>query len=169
MRDIFSKKGILFIVQIDHISGEIIGSIFDCLYQAGALNVQCLHTITKKNRPGNLFLIDTPPEKADIIEKLIINELDSTGWHRIETDHRHVPVEIIHKEIKVVQDICKFEFEVKGKRRKGIPESVRPEHSCCQELKEKIRISSGIDISLKQIYMKLQAVLWNEEQDVIFF
>lgn len=169
MRDIFSKKGILFIVQIDHISGEIIGSIFDYLYQAGALNVQCLHTVTKKNRPGNVFLIDTPSEKADTIEKIIVNELDSTGWHRIETDHRHVPVETIYREIEVVQGICTFTFEVKGKQRKGIPESVRPEHSCCKELKEKIMALSGTDVSLKQIYMKLQAALWNEEQAAIFF
>ncbi len=168
MRDIFSKKGTLFIVQIDHISGEIIGSIFDCLYQAGALNVQCLQTITKKNRPGNVFIIDVPPEKADFIEKLIINELDSTGWHKIETDHRHVPVEMVYKKIEVVHDLSKFAFEVKGKQMKGIPESVRPEHSCCVELKEKLKILSGIDISLKQIYMKLQAVLWKEDQAILY-
>lgn len=168
MRDIFSKKGILFIVQIDHISGEIIGSVFDCLYQAGALNVQCLQTITKKNRPGNVFMIDVPPDKADTIENLIISELDSTGWHKIETDHRHVPVEIVYRKIEVVHGINKFAFEVKGKQMKGIPESVRPEHSCCVELKDKLKVLSGIDISLKQLYMKLQDVLWKEGQSVIF-
>lgn len=169
MRDIFSKKGILFLVQIDHISGEIIGSIFDCLYQAGAFNVQCLHTITKKNRPGNVLLIDTLPDKAEAIEKIILNELDSTGWHKIETDHRHVPVEVVSKEIEVVQEQCKFLFQVKGKQMKGIPESVRPEHKSCVELKEKIKDLNGTDIPLKQVYMKMQAALWNEGQDAVLF
>lgn len=168
MRDIFSKKGTLFIVQVDHISGEIMGSTFDCLYKAGALNVQCLQTITKKNRPANVFLIDTPPGKADVIEKIIIKELDSTGWHKLETDHRHVPVETVYKEIEVVQDLCKFTFEIKGKQIKDVPESVRPEYSCCQELKEKIMLVCGIDISLKLIYLKLQTTLHNKEKAVIF-
>lgn len=169
MRDIFSKIGTLFIVQIDHLNGEIMGSTFEYLYQAGALNVQCLQTITKKNRPGNVFLIDVPPEKESAIEKIIINELDSTGWHKIESDHRHVPAEIIYKDIDVIHDICRFTFQVKGKQRKGIPESVRPEHSSCQELKDKVMELGKVDISLKQIYMKLQLVLWNKEQNIIFF
>lgn len=169
MRDIFSKKGILFLVQVDHISGEIMGPIFDCLYKAGALNVQCLQTITKKNRPANIFLVDTPPDKADAIEKIIVNELDSTGWHKLDTEHRHVPVEMIYKEIKVVQSQCKFTFQVKGKQIKGIPESVRPEFSCCQELKEKIELLCGIDISLKQVYMKIQSALCNGEEAAILF
>ena len=168
MRDIFSKKGTLFIVQVDHISGEIMGAAFECLYKAGALNVQCLQTITKKNRPANVFLIDTPPDKADIVEKIIINELDSTGWHKLETDHRHVPVEIVSREVEVVQELCKFVFEIKGKQIKDVPESVRPEYSSCGELKEKIKVLCGVDISLKLIYLKLQSALCNKEQAVIF-
>jgi len=169
MRDIFSKEGILFLVQIDHLSGEIFGAIFDCLYTAGALNVQCLSTVTKKNRPGNVFLIDVRPEKADAIEKIIINELGSTGWHKILTDHRHVPVESVSKDIEVVHDSYKFKFSLKGKRIKGVPESIRPEHSCCLELKEKLRTGSNLEISLKLIYMKVQTALWQEEPVTILF
>ena len=73
MRDIFSKEGIFFTVQVDHLNGEIMGSIFDMFYSTGALNVQCLQTITKKNRPGNIFLIDVLPEKAESMEDIYEN------------------------------------------------------------------------------------------------
>jgi hypothetical protein len=87
----------------------------------------------------------------------------------VVTDHRHVPVETVTKDIEVSQGLYKFTFQIKGKRIKGIPESIRSEHSCCLELKEKIKLCSGIDIPLKQIYMKIQAALWQEEQAVISF
>lgn len=167
MKNIFSKKGILFIVQIDHLSGEIMGSIFDMFYSAGALNVQCVQTITKKNRPGNIFFIDVLPDKVGLVEKIIIQELDSTGWHKIETDHRHVPVQIVSKEIVIDYNSYKFNFKIIGKQIKDKPESIRPEHSNCIELKEKIKFDLGIDVSLKLIYKKMQVTLLEDGHEIV--
>lgn len=168
MLNIYSKEGILFIVQVDHISGEIYGSLFDCFYNAGASNVQCFATTSKKNRPGNVFLIDAAPDKADVIENIIINELGSTGWHKIVTQHRHVPTETVKKDVDITAGSCKFSFSIEGKQIKGTPESIRPEHSCCVKLKEKLN-DENINIPLKQIYIKVQTALYSEDKAEIVF
>lgn len=168
MKDIFCKEGILFVVQIDHLSGEIMGSIFDMFYSVGALNVQCLQTITKKNRPGKIFIIDVQPDKADLVETIIINELDSTGWHKIITDHRHVPTQIVAKNIEVHVNLKIFKFKIFGKYIKNKPYTIRPEHSNCMELREKIKENMGIDIPLKIIYIKVQTALFEDEKVISF-
>ena len=42
------------------------GSVIEYLYDAGACNVQVIPTITKKNRPGYLFLIDVKSGSLEI-------------------------------------------------------------------------------------------------------
>ncbi|SHH09941.1 Protein of unknown function DUF111 [Anaerosphaera aminiphila DSM 21120] len=168
MNKLFSKEGILLLVQIDHLNGEILGSVFEYLYEAGALNVQCIQTITKKNRPGNILLIDVPLGKIKEVECIIINELGSTGWHRISTDHMHVPVEIVTRKVKILIDSYNFLFELQGKKVKGEAGSIRPEHSNCIKLKEEIRKFCKIEVPLKLIYEKVQT-LFNEEQTELIF
>lgn len=170
MNKLFSKEGMLLLVQIDHLNGEILGSVFEYLYEAGALNVQCIQTITKKNRPGNTLLIDVPIGKTKDVERIIINELGSTGWHRISTDHMHVPVEIVTRKVKILIDSYNFNFlfELQGKKIKGEARRIRPEHSNCIELKEEIRKVCNIEVPLKLIYEKVQT-LFNEEQMELIF
>lgn len=163
MAVIHSKEGIVFLVQIDHIQGEIIGSVIEQLYLAGALNVQVISTVTKKNRPGYIFIIDLPSERTDAIERVIVRELGSTGWHKLLTDHRHVPVEKVFKDVKVIFDSYEFLFSLEGKQIKGQPESVRPEHINYVALRDKIKHISGVDISLLKIYKKVQIALLQEE------
>ena len=45
----YSKEAVLFLVQVDHLSGEILGDVVDSFYAAGAKNVQIISSITKKN------------------------------------------------------------------------------------------------------------------------
>ena len=165
---IFSKEGIIFIVQVDHLNGEIMGSIFDMLYSAGALNVQCLQTNTKKNRPGNIFIIDVLPEREDSVESIIIEELGSTGWHRLTSDHRHVPTEIIKKDLEISVGSSRFTFTAEGKLVKGNLDTARPEHRNCMELKDKIKLLTDMDFPLKVIYTKLQTALLNDIQQISF-
>ena len=66
--NVYSKEGLLILVQIDHLNGEILGSIIEDFYHAGAKNVQIVSTITKKNRPACMIFIDVPFQKAEEVE-----------------------------------------------------------------------------------------------------
>lgn len=168
MFEIYSKEGILFVVQVDHISGEICGSIFDCLYDAGARNVQCFATITKKNRPGNVFLIDVGCEAEQAVEEVIVREIGSTGWHKVVTEHRHVPTQVVSREVEIVVRACSFLFFIEAKQTKGLKDSLRAEHACCELLKEKIKSTCDTDIALRTIYTKVQTALLREETKIVF-
>ena len=56
--DIHTKDGQVFMVQVDHLSGEQIGQSIGRFYAVGASNVQVISAITKKNRPSYVFFID---------------------------------------------------------------------------------------------------------------
>ena len=85
--DIYTKTGLLFVIQVDHLSGEIIGDLIESFYSAGAKNVQVISTITKKNRPAYMIVVDGNEASADEIERVIVEECGSSGWHRISTKH----------------------------------------------------------------------------------
>ena len=108
--DIYSEGGLIFLVMVDHLNGELLGGVIDSFYAAGAKNVQIISSITKKNRPSYIILIDGSESSAEKIENVIINECGSYGWHRISTDHRHTSVSIITKEIEVVLESGSFCF-----------------------------------------------------------
>ncbi|MGM9530246.1 nickel insertion protein, partial [Intestinibacter sp.] len=85
-----SKKGTIFIAQVDHLSGECIGQAIELFYNRGASNVQVIPTITKKNRPSYIFFIDCREQYKDTIEETIFKELNTGGLHIIETIHKYL-------------------------------------------------------------------------------
>lgn len=132
----FKKEGNLLYVQADHVTGELVGSVIEYLYEAGAGNVQVISTVTKKNRPGYLFLIDVRNDSLDDVEQVLIRELSVTGWHRIRTEHCHLAVDYLKRSVEFWLGQERFCMEVEGKKSYGITETFRPEHRSCVELKE---------------------------------
>ncbi len=168
INDIFSKEGLLIIVQVDHLSGEILGSVFDSLYEAGAYNVQCCPTIIKKNRPGHIFFIDLNPKDKSKIENVIINSLASSGWHLIETKHNHIAHKNVTKNILVEVEDFKFEFTLQSKVTSSDFDIIRPEIDNCKALQETIKEKCKLDIPLKNIYLLCQNA-WINNLDKINF
>lgn len=144
---IFNKRGVIFYVQTDHLPGEILGSVIGYLYDAGACNVQVIPTVTKKNRPAYVFLIDTKEDCAEAVEMVLIRELRVTGWHRIATEHRHLAVDYIKKQVRIEGTGFSVEMEVEGKVSHGERICVRPEHRSCIRLKELLQ-EKGRQVSL---------------------
>ena len=159
MNGVYSKEGLLFLVQVDHLSGELLGSAIEYLYACGARNVQMLPSVTKKNRPGHAVLIDAPVNLAQDIERVIVEELASTGWHRFSTEHRHMPVESTVRPVKIIVGSCQINYELGGKQIKHEPESVRPEHSSCLKLQCEVKNMTGLDVPLTLIYAKALCAL----------
>ncbi len=158
----FQKDGTLLYVQADHVTGELMGSVIEYLYDAGACNVQVIPTITKKNRPGYLFLIDVKSGSLEDVEQVLIRELSVTGWHRVRTEHCHLEVEYLKKRVEFRVGQENFCMEVEGKKSYGITETFRPEHRSCAKLKEILR-SRGKDFALETCKKILTEIL---EQDL---
>lgn len=144
---IYKKQGVIFYVQTDHLPGEILGSVIEYLYDAGACNVQVIPTVTKKNRPAYVFLIDAREECAEKVEMVLIRELRVTGWHRISTEHRHLAVDYIKKQVRIEGSGFLIEMEVEGKVAHAEHICVRPEHRSCTRLKALLE-EKGHQVSL---------------------
>lgn len=147
---VFEKNGIVLLAQVDHVSGEILGSAIEELYQAGAYNVQVVSTVTKKNRPGHLFVVDCGEETCGAVESVLLLELGIAGWHRIPTGHRHVATRIDVHAISFQTPSGMVELPARVKRAKWYPLCIRPEHSSCVEIRDALR-QRNVFLSLERI------------------
>lgn len=165
---LYSKEGLLLLVQIDHLNGEIIGDVIERLYGAGAKNVQVISGITKKNRPSYVILIDIKKEQAEAAEEIIIRECASSGWHRIETCHRHTDVSVLAKDVIIHTKKDIYSFQVKGKVINNDVKNVRPEYENCVELKNFLLEKENIQISVRQAAACIEKVFQENKTQMIF-
>ncbi|MDO5851374.1 MAG: nickel pincer cofactor biosynthesis protein LarC [Methanobacteriaceae archaeon] len=91
---------------VDTVTGEILGGLFDKLLNAKARDVTITPIIMKKNRPGHLIKIITKPENADNLTRILMEETGTLGVRVIPYAHRSVA----HREIK------KYVLEINGKK-----------------------------------------------------
>jgi len=161
---VHSKEGILFLIQVDHLSGEWIGQAIDVFYKAGASNVQVVSAITKKNRPSYMVYIDCKAEYSEAIEALIPMELNTGGWHRIETEHRFLHNQIIHNKLIIQSENDYLEFIVEGKRFES--GSMRPEHDNVIALKDEIAERFAIHKSYGEVYQMAMTTLQSNQDSI---
>lgn len=168
MSDIYSKEGVLLLVQVDHLNGEVLGNTIDQLYQAGAHNVQCIPTVTKKNRPAHIFLVDLKEKNLDAVEAVILHEIGSTGWHQINSSHRHVRTMIDKKVVTIRVLDQSFEFQLEAKKTELPYNVVRPEYENCKQLIDQLELILDDSIPYQYVYQKIQSA-WIDKVDVIDF
>lgn len=164
---IHSKDSQVFLVQVDHLSGEQIGRSVDRFYRCGASNVQILSGVTKKNRPSWVILIDCRPEYREEIQKCIVDELNVGGWHEIKTIHYYFHDKKIRRPIKVVLkgSGVSFDAEIEGKRFES--GTVRPEHDGVSALQEAINTNYHEFVPYNILYHLIAAALLNDDQEEI--
>ncbi len=109
------KKARLILAHLDHLSGEVTGFAVGKIMELGANNVHLIPTTTKKNRPGNIIIIDRDAGIEEKIAGFLAKELKISGYHRIDTTHFFQRVSFCEKSIN---------FERDGKR-KSIPCKVK--------------------------------------------
>ena len=148
---LYSKEGLLFLIQVDHLNGELIGNIIESFYEAGAKNVQVVSAITKKNRPSYMIFVDGREKDAEAIERVIVEECGSSGWHRIGTCHRHTNVSILKKDITIHTANAIYEYQVEGKVIDDDTANARPEYENCASLKKFLQEKEGISIPLRKL------------------
>lgn len=139
----------------DHITGEEVGGSFEKLYRAGAKNVQVMNTITKKNRPGYLFVIDCDKTSADAIEDVLVTEIGTTGWHRVDSSHCYTDVEYLKKKVTFYYEKEGLTEEVSCKYSPDVPKPYRIERDCLDYIERKIWDSFKITVSSQRLYQML--------------
>jgi uncharacterized protein (TIGR00299 family) protein len=82
---------------LDRISGENLGALFDELIRAGALDVYVIPIMMKKNRPGHLLSVLCESDKKDKLAKIIFRGGKTLGI-RIETMSR---IKLVRRESQV--------------------------------------------------------------------
>ena len=167
MLNVHTKDGLVFMVQVDHLSGESIGQSIEAFYQAGASNVQVVSSITKKNRPGYIVFIDCRPQYSEAVEKLIVSEYVVGGWHVINTKHRYLHSEIVDYPLDVISSHTedRYRGRIKGKIFEG--GTVRPEHDSVVELQKGINRFFDRELSYNYVYVKAADILTGVNKTII--
>ncbi len=114
--------------QIDDLSPQAIGYVFDALFAAGALDVFTAPVVMKKSRLGVLLTVICHPEFEDACEAAIFRETTTLGIRR-STQQRT----ILHREIQTVQTEY-GEVQIKVAKSGQTIVNVQPEYEDCAEI-----------------------------------
>ena len=89
--DMVEKDSIDIIeTNIDHLTGEELGYLFDVLLDCGASDVSITPTIMKKNRPGSILKVISKKENRERLVDTIFRQTGSLGIRIIPNAHRGV-------------------------------------------------------------------------------
>ena len=88
---------------IDHLSGETIGYLFEKLMAEGARDVAVIPIIMKKNRPGQLLKVISKKDTTEKLLDIIFKETGTLGIRISQNTHRGVAS---RKIISIDVDIC---------------------------------------------------------------
>jgi uncharacterized protein (DUF111 family) len=155
------KPGTLFLFQIDHLSGEEVGCLVEQLYGWGAKNVNVISTLTKKNRPGYLILVDAGcMDTAGLPEKMA-RLFGTCGCHRFETNHLCLSTDCrkVSLTVRCGDRLLDEELEVKVIGEQDSPLSKRPEYDSLMNLCRRLEHALGFTISLPKLRRSVEAGL----------
>ncbi|GAB4406664.1 MAG: hypothetical protein OHK0032_01730 [Thermodesulfovibrionales bacterium] len=162
------KKARLIFAQIDDVSGEVTGFAIGKIMELGANNVQLIPTITKKNRPGNIIIIDIDAGHEEDIAKFLARELKVSGYHRINTDHIFQQVTFVKKNLTIRVNGKTESFQCEAKL---IGDPLRPltvdiEHDFLVRIQEVLNTRSNFHVSLNELRTIIESRL-RESDDAI--
>lgn len=126
---------------LDHLTGEELGYLFDKLLETGASDVSITPIIMKKNRQGSLLKVISPRKNREKIVECIFNETGSLGIRIAPNMHRGIAK---REFVKKTYNINGQDYEVTFKRGyvNGEIISERPEY---EDLK-RIAQESGLPL-----------------------
>ena len=129
---------------IDHLTGEEIGYLFDKLLEIGASDVSIVPIIMKKNRQGSLLKVICARKNREKLVEAIFLETGSLGIRIIPNIHRGISKrEFIKKEFEIEGETFEVTFKIGYVNGEVI--SSRPEY---EDLK---KIASKTNLPLRKI------------------
>lgn len=157
-----SKENIITILEtnIDTLSGEILGGLYETLLNEGARDVSITPTIMKKNRPGHIVKVISRPEKAEHLVNVLMKETGTLGVRMLPYVHRGVAIRenVIHN-IEINGNMEKIRFKIGDMNGKIIKCS--PEYDDLKKLSEK----TGIPVKDLKDYIEQDYKMYLRSED----
>ncbi|MBZ5514210.1 MAG: nickel pincer cofactor biosynthesis protein LarC [Acidobacteriia bacterium] len=130
---------------LDDMNPQLYGYFVERALSAGALDVTCTPVQMKKNRPGFLVTLLSPPEGADALAQLVFEQTTTIGLRMHEARRRVLERESVEVETPYGT------VRVKVARRQGKVLNAAPEYEDCQKL------ATEKNVPLKQVILSAQA------------
>ncbi len=162
------KTRYLIIAMCDNISGEDAALSIDCLYRAGAMNVQVFSTLTKKGRPGYTYMIDCDKAHQEAVETCLVQEIGTTGWHYFPTTHRYIEVMYLQKEIILKQREKMMAFTCGCKYSPHVPHPYRPEADSIEEIARVLREQFQQSVVISHLRQHIIEAFQSTENPVVW-
>lgn len=125
--------------QVDDLSGQAIGYVFDALFAAGALDVFTQSIGMKKSRPGILITVICHPEQLPACEVVLFRETTTLGIRR-STQQRA----ILQREIQQVETqygAVRLKVAWRGTATEKAIANVQPEYEDCVQIAQQHNLS----------------------------
>lgn len=136
---------------VDTLSGEVLGNLFDKMMNEGARDISITPTIMKKNRPGHIIKIIARNNDVEHLVNVLMQETGTLGIRIIPQLHRGVSDRIIESKRITIKS---KEYEVKFKVGYTDEKLIK----CSPEYEDVKKISQETEIPVKD----LQQYLINE-------
>ena len=124
--------------QIDDISPQAIGYIFEALFAVGAVDVFTQAVGMKKSRPGSLLTVICHPENLIECETVLFRETTTLGIRRFTQQRAVLQREI--QELETEYGKIRVKVAWKGTVKNKIITNVHPEYTDCAKLAQKYAI-----------------------------
>ncbi len=145
--DLERDEIVLIETSLDNVTGELLGWLMDRLFTAGAVDVNYVPMLMKKNRPATLVRVLARPTDADRLAALIVRETPTLGVRM--TSMRRL---IAARRIETVESPLGA-VSVKLKLFAGVIVSATPEYDDCA------RIAAAASLPLGEVTARLGAWL----------
>jgi uncharacterized protein (DUF111 family) len=122
--------------QIDDLSPQAIGYVFEALFSAGAVDVFTQAIGMKKSRPGILLTVVCHPQDVEACETVLFRETTTLGVRRLTQQRAILPREIQRVQTEYGEIRVKVAWNCDRANRKTIT-NVQPEYEDCAELARK--------------------------------
>lgn len=139
-------------VNLDDITGEMLGYVMDKLFDAGANDVFYTPIYMKKNRPGVMLQLLCHLSKLEIIKDILFKETTTLGV-------RYYPISVYRLERKFQKVTSDWgEVTVKIGMYQGSVIQIAPEYEECKIIAE------TFGVPLKKVYQNIWSQLDDEDQ-----
>ena len=157
MDDILTKDQIEVLeTNVDDVTGEVLGNLFDKLLAAGARDVAITPTIMKKGRSGHIIKVITKSQNSERVAREIMKETGTLGIRVIPTVHRFVADRRMD-EVNIHLKSEEFTSAVKiAQDKTGEVLHISAEYEDCRKIADKV------GLPLKEVIRRVEEEAWGK-------
>ncbi|WP_406670089.1 nickel pincer cofactor biosynthesis protein LarC [Methanolobus sp. ZRKC4] len=141
---------------VDDVTGEILGSLFEKLLSVGARDVTITPATMKKGRSGHIIKVITKPENSDRVARELMKETGTLGIRVIPTRHRYVADRRMDR-VNISVGSREFKVAVKiAQDKSGEILHMSAEYEDCR------RVADKIGLPLKEVIRRVEEEAWGK-------